>query len=122
MQDPNGDPSTGQTNYGKYSTQIFAAEVPELDEKQRDKILTEDFTCRMGEDLVLLSSSTAATLDQTFKQNYEEGIALYDLWDEWSIQMRNAGPREAKATVQSSNGIWYVRRTFGDVVASLTAT
>ena len=51
MKDPNGDPTTRKTNYDKFSRQIFAAEIPDLDAEQQEQILTDDFTCRLGETL-----------------------------------------------------------------------
>lgn len=104
--DPNFDPASRKTNYDKYYREIFAAEIPDLNEFQQDQVLRDDFSCRTGNNLVLLAISSTAVLDQDFEQNYEDGIGLYELWDEWANQMRRAAPREMASAMQTSNGIW----------------
>jgi len=106
MLDPNFDPNTRQTNYDKYYREIFAAEVPDLNEFQKDQVLKDDFSCRVGGDIVVLSISSTATLDESFQQNYEDGIALYKLWDEWAAQMRKHAPREMQSVMQTSSFAW----------------
>ncbi|CAB9508308.1 dispatched homolog 3 [Seminavis robusta] len=106
LTDPNMDATTRLTNYDKYFREIFIAEEPELDDEHIEKILQKDFSCRRAEGLVLLAMSSTGTLDQSFEQNYEDGLELYERWDEWSIQMRKFAPQEMKATMQTSNGVW----------------
>ncbi|CAB9512861.1 dispatched homolog 3 [Seminavis robusta] len=106
--DPQADPTTRLTNYEKYYDQIFVAQTDELTDKQQDQIESQDFSCRHvpERDLVLLSISSKATLEQDFGLSYEDGIELYELWDSWSGQMKQAGPREMTGTMQTSNGAW----------------
>jgi predicted RND superfamily exporter protein len=109
MLDPNVDSTSRKTNYDKYYREIFASEIPDLSEAQQDQVSKADFSCRIPDDrsdLVLLSISTTATLDQDFEQNYEEGIAMHNLWEKWSLQMLKFAPREMAATMQTSNGAW----------------
>jgi hypothetical protein len=106
LQDETRDPVTQKTNFDRYSKQIFVAENVEPDE---DTIVNGDFSCRISaeeEGNVLFALSSLATLDQDFAQNYEDGIALFEKWDTWSIQMRASAPREMVGTMQISNGSW----------------
>jgi hypothetical protein len=75
-------------------------------EPDEDTIVSGDFSCRAEDGTVLLAISSIATLDQDFAQNFEVGIALYEKWDTWSIQMRASAPREMVGTMQTSNGSW----------------
>ena len=107
MIDPNADPATRKTNYDKFFEQIFVAENEDLTEEHTQQILEADFSCRKFDgNKIVLAVSTTATLDQTFEQNYEDGIDLYERWDEWSIQMRKSAPAEMKGTMQTSSSAW----------------
>lgn len=106
--DPQEDPTTRQTNYDKFYDQVFVAHLDELGSETSESIRSEDFACRQfpERDLVLLAMSARATLEQDFGMSYEDGIELYELWENWGEQMKSSGPQEMTGTMQTSNGAW----------------
>ena len=102
------DPVSGQTNYDKYSDLIFVGDNVDFD---KHEIVRDDFSCRSG-DLIgnpntyLFAISSTAKLEQDIGQKYEDGLALYDKWNAWSISMRANAPREMIGTMITSNGAW----------------
>jgi len=101
LQDETVDPVTLQTNFDRFSTQVF------VENDVDPSSLSGDFSCRTNSDgLVLFAISTINVLDQDFALNYEDGIDLYDLWDTWSSQMVKHGPSEMAATMQTDSAAW----------------
>jgi len=101
LEDSTVDPVNMNTNFDKFSNQIFVDDDVTLGD------LDGDFSCRTYPDgRVLFAISTIATLDKDFAQNYEAGIDLYTKWDTWSRQVRSHSPTEMLASMQTDSGAW----------------
>ena len=103
LTDPATDPSTLQTNFDKYASQVYVDTVVD----DEDVIVLDDFSCRTDGDLTMLALTNAiGTTVQAFAINYENGLELFEKWDDWAAQMRKFAPREMIGTMQSAQGAW----------------
>lgn len=101
LRDPTVDPVTLDTNYDRFSDQVFVVDAVDIQRSDGD------FSCRTSsEGHILFAMSTISILDQDFAQNYQDGIDLYDKWDAWSAQMRSQSPSEMAASMQTDSGAW----------------